>query len=213
MNTSEVKLIILLFSILYMSFSLFGQKGDYILKSSSQVIITNGETLVGHFSELDIENFKFKQCTKEVFLTPSTKYKREYVRWQDTHYKCDIEGQITNGKRDGVWTFWFEQYYPNSNRNNRYLDEVLKYANDSIYISQNKFGVAKELVYNLDSSFIKGNYILQDRFNISVNCNVKLKNNCTYSNNSQIIANSSISDLQMTIDKIEYKYLNGQFRK
>gem|GEM_PF-4548574 len=189
---------------------LLAQDGYYYFDTSYYVVQINKDTLNGRIEDFDIQNGSIKQFKKILYSRPARKIPRKvnqvtFPLEKIIQYDLIYEGQFSQGKRISEWTYWSPGYNPNSGCNLKLAYKRIRYEPDSIILQE--FSSNSRLVFNSDSSLIKGKIKLNNTYNVEIDCKDSL---CRFFNEKVEIAKSNIKNWKNTLDRIEYNVIRSK---
>jgi len=188
----------------------------YHLDSSQTIVVINDvDTVVGDFTNVKLPTFKFSQYEKRTYSRENSKIPRK-VGQKSTpieilvYYNLKFQGEFLNGERSGVWNYWSGNSDPNSFCNSRYAEKMVYYYADSTVCEEYPPNIEQRIVYNSDSSTIRGSFIFIGNYLVHMICE---DSSCTFYNESKVISKSNISDWRDTIIDMKYQYFSKRMNR
>tara|TARA_R110002096_G_scaffold109056_10_gene238670 strand:- start:4212 stop:4928 length:717 start_codon:yes stop_codon:yes gene_type:complete len=207
---SRLKITLYIFSFFFYITSSYGQNRYFELDTAYQVVVIGEDTLSGSYNDYDFKTFEFKQFEKIIYCNEYSKLsktigakrigKTESEINQEIIFDLKFSGAFINGKRSGDWIYFAGDVDPNTDCYSKYSNKLVKYYNDSVFVSEYDYFGYKEFNYNHDSSSFKGFYEYSKEFKVDFLCDESKQ--CIFYSDSVVIAKSSISDWKKTMNKI-----------
>jgi hypothetical protein len=192
------------------------QNEQFQLDTAIYFVVLEGDTLFGHYSDMNIENGKFSQMRKLNYKRWDSDYivsankTGAYVFVEQLNYLVD--GEFTDGQKSGKWEYFFDMGTSYCWEQILLSDYTVHYKRDTVIWEDGNFAWRKQVYYVADSTSIFGQVANYNDELIKFNCDTSSGCEFWLTNPKITIAQTSINEFEHTLDGIELGLYDRQIR-